>query len=481
MPETRTAPQRRGLTRWQAVPLAIGSIAGSGILFLPSAVYAQAGGHSLVVWGLSTLLCLPMLLMFEDMVRANPDGRGIESFIGMGLGPLFGRSVPVLFIALVIVGLPAGSFVAGRYVSQTFGSGLLLTGAVAGAVLVTALATNLAGVRASTRLQTVVTWGLVAVATILLVSALPAAGDHMDRVTPTPTGLGVVLPGVLLSFWAFAGFENLTFLSREFRRPERDFLPVSAIALTVYGLFTVLLTVAIAVRIPRGDVDEVTGLLQLAATMEPATLVVWAVTLIAFSAMLLNAVAWVWGVSQLVGDAAANGMLPGRFRSAGGRVQPRTAALLVCLFSVTFTVLVFFPGLVVDATAAASAIFMILYLLSIASYLRVRGLTVRSGLNLLLLPVMAVSLVQAGWQSVYGAVVLVFLLTLQLVRRRLGGETGSSPEPQEPETAEQERRKSPGEDVTESPVTESPVTENAVTESAAVREQVAESPEEGRS
>ena len=59
MSTTETAG--RGLTRWQAIPLAIGSIAGSGILFLPSAVYARAGNNSLLVWALSTLLCLPML------------------------------------------------------------------------------------------------------------------------------------------------------------------------------------------------------------------------------------------------------------------------------------------------------------------------------------------------------------------------------------------------------------------------------------
>jgi amino acid efflux transporter len=65
----------KGLTRWQGIPLAIGSIAGSGILFLPSAVYSRAGNNCLVVWAIATLMCLPMLLMFEDMVRSNPDGR----------------------------------------------------------------------------------------------------------------------------------------------------------------------------------------------------------------------------------------------------------------------------------------------------------------------------------------------------------------------------------------------------------------------
>lgn len=128
----------------------------------------------------------------------------------MGLGPLFGRAVPVLFIAPVVVGLPSGAFVAGRYVARTFHGGLALTGAVAAAVLVAALATNLAGVRTSSRLQTAVTWGLVAMAAVLLGSALPSADGRLDAVTPDAGHLGVVASGMLPAFWAFAGFENLT-------------------------------------------------------------------------------------------------------------------------------------------------------------------------------------------------------------------------------------------------------------------------------
>ena len=416
------APQdaaHRGLTRWQAVPLAIGSIAGSGILFLPSAVYSRAGHNSLLVWAASTLLCLPMLLMFDDMVRSNPGGRGIEAFIRLGLGEMFGRCVPVMFIALVIVGLPSGAFVAGRYVAQAFDVGRTVTIVIAAAVLAAAVLVNLIGARASTRVQTAATWGLVLVATALLVSAVPSVHHGLHTVSPTSSHLDVVLPGVLLAFWAFAGFENLTFLAREFRDPERDFLPVSALALAVYGVFTILLTVAIAVTVPRADVDQVVGLLQLAKAVGYGKIVIWAVTFIACCAMLLNAVAWVWGVSQLVRDAADNGMLPAAFASSQGESGARRSlALLVGLFCVTSVVLGFRPSTVVDTTATASAIFMLLYILSIISYLRVRGLTVRSGLNLILLVVIVISLVQSRWQALYGVIVLLAALAVQLLQRR---------------------------------------------------------------
>jgi amino acid efflux transporter len=382
-------------------------------------VYVAAGKNSLIVWVLSTLLCLPMLLMFDDMVRENPDGRGIESFIRRGLGDVFARCVPFMFIALVCVGLPSGAFVAGRYVARALGEGSATTIIIAAAILLFAGATTVSGVRASTRLQNVVTWGLIAMALILLTSALPAARSGSDVLLPSTHGLGAVLPAVVLAFWAFAGFENLTFLSREFRHPERDFLPVSAIALAVYGAFTILLTLAIAVRIPRAQVDQVVGLLQLAETITPRTPVIWAVTVIACAAMLLNAVSWIWGMSELARDAAERHYFPVWLEKATAQGVPRRAiGVLLCLFTITGLVLVINSALVIDALAAASTIFMILYIMSIISYFVVRGITFRSMLNLGPLVLMAVSLFQSGWRSLYGVAILAVALIVNLARRQ---------------------------------------------------------------
>jgi len=99
-------------------------------------------------------------------------------------------------------------------------------------------------------------------------------------------------------------------------------------------------------------------------------------------------------------------------------VPRRAVFLLSGLFAVVGTVLVIEPGVVVDAVATASSIFIVLYLLSIVSYARVRGLTVRSVLNLLLLAVLGASLIQSGWRSLYAVVVLAVALTVQVVQSR---------------------------------------------------------------
>lgn len=412
------APDRARLSRWQAVPLAVGSVAGSGILFLPSAVYAEVGRNSLLVWVLATVLCLPMLLMFQDMVRLYPTGDGIEAFIRAGLGPVLGRCVPILFVALVAVGLPGGALVAGQYAMRALGAGPAVQIATAAGVLLAALAVNAAGARANTRAQHAGAAALVVMALVLACSAIPTA-DGASPIAPQVGTLGLMVPGVLLAFWAFAGFENLTFLSRQFRAPDRDFLPVSAIALSIYGLLTVLLTAAIAVSVPASAVDSVTGLLQLAEHLRPRQLVVTVVTAIAVAAMVLNAVSWIWGVSQLVVGASRSAILPAALASTTGRGVPRRAlGLLAVLFLVVGTVLAAFPALLVDALAATSATFVVLYLLSIASYVRLRGRTVRSALNLLVGVVLAASLLESGWRSLYCIAVLAAALAVSLLQGR---------------------------------------------------------------
>lgn len=206
---------------------------------------------------------------------------------------------------------------------------------------------------------------------------------------------------------------------REFRRPDRDYLPVSASALAVYGLLTILLTIAIAMRVPARQVDEVVGLLQLARTVHSSQVVVATVAVIAFGTMTLNATAWVWGISRLLAGAAGTGILPRRLAATTSNGVPGGAVLLLGgLFAVVLGILALVPRILVDAVAATRAIFIVMYLLTIVSYARVRGLTVRSVLNLLLLVLMGASLVQAGWRSVYGVAVLVLALAAQFAQRR---------------------------------------------------------------
>ena len=391
MASTHTA----GLSRRAAIPLAFGSIAGSGILSLPSAVYAEAGASSLLVWVVAALICVPMLLMFQDTMKLSGDGDALQALVTRGTRPWAGAAMPLMFLFVVAIGLPTGCVVAGRYVER----GLGWSGGgpvIAAALLALSLATNFPRGKASNAVQLLGSAGLVATGVVLIIVGAGQATQPLD-LAPRSDAFHVLLPGVLLAFWAFVGFENLTFLSRDLRDPRRDFLPVSLAALALYGAFVIALTMTVAVCVQQQSVDPVAGLLQLSNSAAMQAVVV----VVALAAMFINSTAWVRGVSQLVANAARDGYFPAVMQHH----QASRTALLATLFATTLTVLSLAPELTVDALAASSAVFVLIYLICIISYLRTFGVTIRSWLNVLLVPIMATALVQSGIRSAYGLIV----------------------------------------------------------------------------
>ena len=69
------------LSLFQAIPLGIGSIIGSGILFLPSLTYYTSEENVLLAWIITTVLCIPGVIFFSDMVKVIKDDSGMAGFV----------------------------------------------------------------------------------------------------------------------------------------------------------------------------------------------------------------------------------------------------------------------------------------------------------------------------------------------------------------------------------------------------------------
>src|SRR5262245_13682540 len=397
------------------IALAIGSVAGSGILFLPSVIYRIAEHDALVVWGLATLLCVPLLLVFGEMVRESDDGSGIEGFIARGLGPRVAACVPLLFALIFPPALAAATLVAGGYLEAAVGGGSVV--ALAGALLVIAgaLYTNLVGARAGARLQSIATFTLLGAAVALVVLTVPDARGGYDAVVPRLDSLSPLLAGVLVAFWGFAGFENMTFVAGEMRNPKRDYLLASFIALASYGLLAALLTANIGAIFPPGDVDQLAGVAQLAGRVSGGAVVI---TVLALALMQANNASWLWGISRLLFSSARDGRAPAWLAVLDARGIPRRAVLVLQLPGAGLTcVAAFVPGLVLHLVVGVSAVFMSIYALALASYVRTpRPLARRAGAGVLLAAMLAV-LASQGWYAL--PPVLVATLAAALRRRGL--------------------------------------------------------------
>jgi amino acid transporter len=392
------------LTRLGALPLAFGSIAGSGLLTLPSAVYADAGSNASVVWLVAMALCVPMLIMFREMVKAAPGGDPLRDFVVRSLGPPFGDALPLMYLFVVILGLPTGAAVSGEYVAGALGTPQLAS-PIAALVIVVALAVNAIGGRANDRLQLTGAWSLTAIAGFLVALSFAHARRSVPVIPDAALG-SMLFRNVLLAFWAFVGFENLTFLSRELHDPERDYMSVNVLALGLYGALTMLLTFALGAQFAPADVSPVTGLLQLASG-ERESLLKLAIAAIGLFATVINAAAWMRGVAALVVNAAASGLLPAGLSQRRAAIPLRALALLGTLCSVSFFLLAWRPDLIVDALVASCAVFVAIYVICIVAYVRHSGLTTSAIANAGLLPIMAASLWQSGGRSIYAAIVVL--------------------------------------------------------------------------
>lgn len=410
---------RRALTLRDGVALAVGSIAGSGILFLPSLTYVLAGRDVLLVWLGGTLLCLPMLSMFTAMVRLVPDGSGLEGFIARGLGPHVAATVPALFLSLVTLGLPAGALVAGAYLRAAVGGGTAVQLAGALAVLVVSSATNLAGAAAGARVQRGATWALLVGAVALCALTYPAARGHYAAVVPAFGPPGPILSGIVVAFWAYAGFENLTFIAGEFRNPRRDFPLAMGAAFLTYGGLAVALTATVAALVPRDHVNAVAGLFQLAQHVGPSGLATGEIVAFALALMQLNATSWLWGMSRLVYASARAGRLPGWFAHLDGRDLPaRAIVVLGVAFVAVTSVAAAVPSLLVGALTVASSVFLFLYLLCVVSYLRVeRGRGKRLAYGVFLVFLLAI-LASVGAKALYPAAIFLVALLASVLHER---------------------------------------------------------------
>jgi amino acid efflux transporter len=410
---------RRTLGLRDGTVLALGSIAGSGILFLPSLTYSLVGHDALLSWLGAMLLCIPMLFMFADMVRSVPDGSGIEGFIARGLGPHVATSVPYLFLSLFWIGMPAGVLVAGDYFARAVGGGVAAQLIAGLAIVGVALVANLRGIQASARFQNLVTWGVLAAAAVLIAATIPAASQHYDAVAPTFGALGPIVSGGLVAFWAFSGFENLTFIAGEFRNPRRDFPLAMILAFVAYGGLAVALTTHIAGVVPRGEVDQLTGLFQLAETVEPRWLAIWLITAFAVALLQTNATSWIWGMSRLVYASASADRLP-RFlaRLDDSGVPHRGVALVGGVLIVVTSLFALVPGVLVQALITASAVFALLYVLCVVSYWRCERSILKRAAAAGVLAVLLTALAGAGWRVAYPLVVFALSLGVSALRER---------------------------------------------------------------
>jgi amino acid efflux transporter len=319
------------LTVPQGAAVSIGAVLGTGVISLPALGAQVAGPASLVAWLILVILSVPLATTFAALGARYPDAGGVSTYVRTAFGARLAAIVGWCFYFAVPVGAPAAGYMAGAYVSAAFGGGMRTTLLTTAGLLVVVTLTNAGGLRVSGRVQLGLGVLLVSLLVVATVTSLPHA--RLSNLEPfAPHGLLAIAPAAAVLVWGFVGWEAVSSLAADFRRPSRDVPLATAIAVVVVGVL--YLAIAAASLLVLGPATATTEaplgeLLAIGVGGQVRVLAAVAAVLLTLGAMN----AYIAGCAKLGAALARDSALPTWLArgSSAGEVPRRSLAVVAGL------------------------------------------------------------------------------------------------------------------------------------------------------
>lgn len=380
IPTNPTAPTGptglAGPTRTGTVGLAQGSalyiaaVLGTGILVLPSLAARAAGPASLLAVVALIVLSIPLAGTFAVLASRYPDAGGVATFVRLALGPTASRMTGYWFFFGVSFGSPVVALLGAEYVVAVLGverSWAFLLGPV---LLVPPLLVNFAGLRLSGRVQLFLSGLLVAVVVGVIAFAVPAA-DPANFEPFLPNGWSGVATAVSLFVWAFAGWEAVTHIAGEFKRPRFTIPAATGIAIVVVGAsYLGLQWVTVAVLGDSAGRSPVPLLDLVGVTAPDWGKYVVAVIAGVVAVGVLNA--YLGAFAKLGASLGRDRDLPAWFgKGAGqGEIPRRALALVAVIAAIDFTAMIWSGGQLTPFILIHTGSMVSVYALGVVAALR---------------------------------------------------------------------------------------------------------------
>jgi amino acid efflux transporter len=238
------APAAGRLTAVQGTALYVGAVLGTGVIALPALAADVAGPASLVAWLGLILLSAPLAATFAALGARHPDAGGVATYARLAFGERAAAIVGGWFYFAVPPGGVVAALFGGAYVASALGGGAMTAVVTATALMIVVTLTNAFGVRVTGRIQLILAGLLVTLLLASVAFSLPHA--RVANLEPfAPHGWFAIAPAAALLVWSFVGWEAITHLTAEFRRPGRDVARATAAAVVVVGVLYLAVAVAI--------------------------------------------------------------------------------------------------------------------------------------------------------------------------------------------------------------------------------------------
>lgn len=333
MDQTKIEPPRTvGFLGTNLFPL--NGMIGAGIFALPAVLYAAVGGFAPWLMLIGGILFLPLALCYAWMAARFEHSGGSVLYGEAAFGRFVGFQAGWARYASGIVTAAANAHVMIAYLAALFPALEGPTVASIAVAIAIAIITviNILGMRAS-----VGTLGLLTAIKLLplgalVVSALFSGGDLGEVALPQFSAVESV---ILLTFYAFIGFEVVVDTAGEMKNPKRD-IPRAIVAMVVAVTLIYMAMIWAFILIGPETADETNALAGAArASMGP----IGALAIVLAASFSIGANSFASGIAQprLSYGMAERGLLPRWFEYVHPRyLTPSNSILFYGVFAILF-------------------------------------------------------------------------------------------------------------------------------------------------
>lgn len=238
---TQKAVPKRTLGLVSATAMLVGTVVGASVFIVPGQLASSVGP---AVW-LSYLIGAAVIV-FTAMVFANigsvmPVSAAVYRVSVSAVNGTWGFLYIWVFALSSVFLMPIMALTTAQYLGVFHPS--LNSLPVAVAVIVVTGLINIIGLRTSANIQNILVVIFVTVISIFIVGGVINA--NWDNFVPMlPNGLTPVVVGVIATYYAFAGFNNIIELSGEIKNPGRNIVRVVFLSLALIVVFYIGVAIA---------------------------------------------------------------------------------------------------------------------------------------------------------------------------------------------------------------------------------------------
>lgn len=317
--KNKTKGNEKGLSAWQLMMMALGSVIG-GSFFLGSSVAIEAAGPAVLLsFVLSGILVYFILFALSEMTVSNPTAGSFRTYATEAYGPGTGFVVGWVYWTGMVLAMSSEATAVSILIRQWFPR--IPISIMGGVIIIAVTLLNLLGADKLSKLESglsiikiLAVGAFIILGVLLIVGMIPGISSIgsgvLAREAFLPSGVKGVAGSMLLVMFSYAGFEMIGLAASEAENPQET-VP-KAINYTVLCLvaFYVLSITVLLLLIPTSELNENTSPMVAALNRWGMGWAGMVINLVLITAILSTMLAAMFGLGRMMRSLADVGQAP---------------------------------------------------------------------------------------------------------------------------------------------------------------------------